>query len=877
MPSFLRIFWCNVSRTVRRHRMLALFNVLSIALGIAVYLAIRIANESATRAFTGAVDLVAGKAHLEIRGDVDEKLWPQVERVPGVAAVTGVIECVASLPEWPGEYLRLTGVDVISGAKFRTFELRAAGVGQASRLSESDSPSRLSSASRGKFDITRWLGTPGGVAVTREFATRRSLREGSEIRAVVNTRAVTLKVLAILDGGDAPVTDSRFAVMDIGWAQELLARPGRVTSLQVLLDDPLKISEAAERLAALAPGLSVGPPRQRSEQMGKMIAAFQLNLSALSMVSLLVGVFLIHNTVWTSVARRRTQIGIMRALGLTRWRVRVIFLGEALLYAVPGVLLGAAGGVLLAQKLTGAVQQTVTSLYALVNVDRLWLDWHQFAIAAFYGIASALIGAWGPAADASRVEPVEALRRGVEKRGESDRARGWWKWALAACGVAALCAWRSLTAGPPWLAFGAALFVLVAASFFAPMALTGAAEISRLWVKLSASSGGITSRGEAILILAARRLTRGLRRNAITVAALAAAVAMYVALVVMTHSFRQSLDAWIGKGIVADLFIAPAANETLGMTSFLPQSVVDWLRARPEVAGADTFREMNVSVNGNPASLVVLDGIYRDNLTFVQGDAGAAMARVFAGEAVVVTEPFARKFRVAAGDRLRLETPHGSVEVEVAGVYADYSRDQGVVVMARAMFRKNWDDDRVMSSAVYLRPGTDVAAFEDAFRAAFSGAGEFALNTTRALRERILRVFDQTFAVTHVLRTVAMIVAIAGVLLTMTTLVTERRRELALLRALGATPRWVSALVLTEAGLLALLAALLGVEAGVPLAMVLTWVVNPAFFGWTIHLDIPWAALAWTPVWILGAALLAAWWPARLAQREEIAEALHEE
>ena len=853
---FARIFWWNVSRYVRRHRMLALFNVLSIALGIAVYLAIRIANESATRAFTGAVDLVAGKAHLEVRGDVDETLWPQIERAPGVAAVTSVIEAVAALPDWPGEYLRLTGVDVISGTKFRTFELRAVA---------------------GRFDIGRWLGTPGGVAVTREFATRRGLREGSEIHAVVNTRAVTLKVLAVLDAGDAPVTDSRFAVMDIGWAQELLARPGRVTSLQVLLDDPLKIPEAVEQLSRIAPGLSVGPPRQRSEQMGKMIAAFQLNLSALSMVSLLVGVFLIHNTVWTSVARRRVQIGVMRALGLAAWRVRVIFLGEALLYALPGVLLGAAGGVLLAQKLTGAVQQTVTSLYALVNVDRLWLDWPQFAVAAIYGIAAAILGAWGPAADASRVEPVEALRRGVEKRSESDRARGWWKWALAASGAAALCAWRSLAAGPAWLAFGAALFVLVAASLCAPMVLSGAAEISRIWVKLSASSGGVTSSGEAVMILAARRLTRGLRRNAITVAALAAAVAMYVALVVMTHSFRQSLNAWIGKGIVADLFVSPAANETLGMTSFLPQSVVDWLRARPEVAAADTFREMNATVNGSIASLVVLGGEYRNNLTFLQGNDRAAMARVFAGDAVVVTEPFARKFRVNAADRLRLDTPRGPIEVEVAGVYSDYSRDQGAVVMGRAMFRKHWDDDRAMSSAVYLKPGTNVPAFEDAFRTAFAGAGQFALNTTRALRERILRVFDQTFAVTHVLRTVAMIVAIAGVLLTMTTLVTERRRELALLRALGATPRWVSGLVLAEAGLLGLLAALLGVEAGVPLAMVLTWVVNPAFFGWTIQLQIPWAALAWAPVWILAAALVAAWWPARLAQREEIAEALHEE
>ncbi len=817
IPPFIRIFWWNVARTVRRHRLLALFNVLSIALGIAVYLAIRIANESATRAFAAGVDLVAGKSHLEIRGDVDETLWPKVARVPGVIAVTGLTEAIAVLPDWPGEYLRLTGIEAISGAAFRTFELCADGK---------------------KFDVEKWMSTPGGVAVTREFAERRGVREGSELRAEVDGRAVKLKVLALIDAGEMPVADSRFAAMDIGWAQELLDRPGRVNSLQVMLADPLHPAAVTEKIAALAPGLQVGPPRQRSAQMEKMLAAFQLNLSALSMVSLLVGVFLIHNTLWTSVARRRVQIGIMRAIGLPAWRVRTIFLGEALLYAVPGVLLGTVGGVVLAQKLSGAVQQTVTSLYALVNVERLWLEPGQFAVAAIYGVAAALFGAWGPAAEASRVDPVDALRRGVEKPREREHARAWWMWGLAACGIAALCAWRALTAGPAWIAFGAALFVLIAASFFAPMALSGAAEISRIWVKLSVSAGGIKSSGEAVMILAARRLTRGLRRNAITVAALAAAVAMYVALVVMTHSFRHSLDAWIGRGIVADLFIAPAANESLGMTSFLPQSAVDWLRARPEVAAADTYREMSVPMtspgNGGTASLVVLDGAWRDNLTFIEGDGAAAMARVFSGEAVAVTEPFARKHRVHAGSRVRIPTPRGTLDAEIAGVYADYSRDQGAVVMGSVLFRRHWDDARVMSVAVYLKPGSNAEAFGDAFRTTFAGRGTFAVNTTRTLRERILR-------------------------------------------ALGATPRWVSGLVLAEAGLLGLLAALLGVEAGVPLAMVLTWVVNPAFFGWTIHLNIPWAALAWTPVWILAAALIAAWWPARLVCREEIAEALHEE
>ncbi len=841
-PQFIRIFWWNVARTVRRHRLLALFNVLSIALGIAVFLAIRIANESATRAFSASVDLVAGKAHLEVRGDVDELLWPEIARQPGVAAVTGVVETLVTLPDWPGEYLHIVGVDVISGAAFQTVAF---------------------TTDAGRFEPGRWLGTAGGVAVTAEFAKRRGVSVGGHLRAMVDGRAESLTVLAILEGRELPIPDSCFAAMDIGWAQELVQRPGKLTALQVLLRDPSDANATTDALQKLAPALSVGPPQMRSEQVGKMLGAFQLNLTALSMVSLLVGVFLIYNTVSTSVARRRVQIGILRALGLTSGQVRALFLGEALLYAVPGVLLGTAGGVLLAQKLSGAVGQTITSLYTLVNVERLWLEPRQFAIAAFYGVASALVGAWGPAAEASRVEPVDALRRGVEKPREGAMARGWWLGGILSLGMAALCAWWALAGGPRWIAFGASLFVLLASAGFAPAVLLG----------MRAAVGRVAS--TTILILAARRVVRGLRRSAITVAALGAAVAMFISLVVMTHSFRISLDAWLGRGVVADLFIAPAANERLGQTTFLPPRAAAWVRARPEVAAVDTYRELSVAVNGERAVLAVIEGEYRKNLSFLDGDDVSAMASVFAGEAVVVTEPFSRRFHVGAGDRIAVETPRGAVTMRVAGVYADYTRDQGSMVVSRGWFERYWDDARVMSLIVYLRPGA--SGVDEAFRSEFSDEGQFSINSSRSLRARIMQIFEQTFAVTHILRTVAILVAVAGVFLTMTTLVTERRRELALLRALGGGPRFVGGLVLAEAALLGLCAGLLGVAAGVPLAMVMTWVVNPAFFGWTIQLHLPWSVLAWTPVWITLAALGSAWWPAQLARRVEIAEALHEE
>ena len=382
--------------------------------------------------------------------------------------------------------------------------------------------------------------------------------------------------------------------------------------------------------------------------------------------------------------------------------------------------------------------------------------------------------------------------------------------------------------------------------------------------------------------LAADNLRRSIHRNAVTVAALAAAIAMMVGLMVMIHSFRQSVDAWINRGIVADLFITPASNETIGLSAFVPPAALAWLRARPEVGGVDTFREMSVQVSAHntaakPALLAVVQGEYRKNLTFTGGDDVRKMARVFHERCVAVTEPFARKFGIRDGDHITLATPRGPAEFAVAGIYSDYTRDQGVILMARPNFDALWSDPGVNSLAVYLRANQAGEPLADAFRARFSRDGEFAIYSNRSLRQRILAIFNQTFAVTYILRTVAMLVAIAGIFLSVTTLVAEREREIGALRAIGASRGQVQALLMIESAMLGLIATALGLAAGTVLAMTLTWVVNPAFFGWTIALQFPWPSLAATPLWILPAALLAAWHPAARAARTPIATAVREE
>jgi putative ABC transport system permease protein len=684
-----------------------------------------------------------------------------------------------------------------------------------------------------------------------------------------------VRVAALVESRDSPgAIQPRFAVMDIGWAQEFFGRTGRLSSIQLLIDRPDRAAAVAAQLNAVLPsGLQAEPPRQRSFQIQTMLSAFQLNLTALSMVSLLVGMFLIYNTISASVARRRVEIGILRSIGATRWEVRSLFLGEAAVLGACGIALGAAGGVVLAQSLTGAVAKTVSSLYVLLSIDRSWLSPWQFVTASVFGFGVVLIGAWWPANEASRVNPVAALSLGVHSEQAIRHAPRWGRSGVGALVLAGLSAWLALRVGPPAWGFFAAFFILGGFALFSPV--------------VTSSFGWVASRIElagSIWRLAADHLRQSIHRNAVTVAALAAAIAMMIGLSVMIFSFRDSVDVWINRGIVADLFIAPASNETIGLEAAVPTVAVEWLKARPEIRAVDTFRELECDFalaalrpEEHVARLAVVDGEYRHNLSFVGGEAERKMARVLTEHCVAVTEPFARKFKVREGDRLTLRTPRGPAEFEIAGIYSDFTRDQGVILIARSNFDQWWSDPRVQSLAVYLRAGQSWETLAAEFRAQFSREGEFAIYSNRDLRARILSIFDQTFAVTYILRTVAILVAIAGIFLSVTTLVAEREREIGVLRAIGASRGQVQRLLMTEAGMIGAVSTLLGVVSGLVLALVLTWVVNPAFFGWTIALRIPWGSVFVTPLWIIPAALLAAWYPAWRSTRNLIATAVREE
>jgi putative ABC transport system permease protein len=849
-----RLFQWQVLRYIAQHRLLALLNVASVALGVAVYLAIQIANHSANRAFAASIDLVAGKAHLQVTaptGTLRDEVLPLAARQPGIVAATPLVRGLLTLPQFPGEYLDLIGVDVFTDEAFRTFEL--------TNFHGED------------FDLPRWLGGADTIAISEEFARAHHLQTGSPLDVQVNGKAKRLTIGFVVRMTGSLAGDPHLAAMDLGWAQELLGRRGFLDAIELRVESPGRAAQVAARLRELLPpDAIVAAPAQRGEQVQKMLAGFELNLAAMSLVSLLVGMFLINNTISASVVRRRSEIGILRSLGATRATVRWLFLGEAIVLGTFGIALGLLAGVFLAKALIGTVSATISSLYVLLSVRELSISPWIWLSAILLGFASVLAAAWLPARAAARMDPVRALHAGEMIERAASLSSGWLVCAITSLLLAALLSFLALRTGPAWLGFGSAFFVLTGFSLLAPHAT---ARFSRAMSGLLRASRG----NFPLPRLAAENLSRSLMRNSVTIAALAASVAMTVGVAVMVFSFRQTVAAWVEQTLIADLFIAPASNEIVGPTSFMPPETIRFLETDPAIEAVDTFRETQLPFRGRTIDLGVVRGSNRRNLRFLHGSNDPIMRRFYRERCVLISESFSRRFRVREGEEITLPTPAGAQQFPVAGIFYDYTRDQGIIFLSAANFRQFWNDDRVTSVAVYLKGGSSADALAARFRQRFSVQGEFAIYSNRLLRSRIFEIFDQTFAVTYVLRTIAIVVAVAGIFFTLTTLVTERSRELAVLRAIGASAAQIRRLLLWESAMLGVLASGIGLAAGLCLALVLTGVINRAFFGWTIQLAFPWRSLAWTPLWIIGAAIVAGWLPAARAGRLVIADAVRSE
>ena len=842
-----------VLRPLLREKTRTALTVAGIAVGVAVVVAIQLANQSALRAFRESVDAVAGRANYQIVGDVgplDERvllglrpLWRSGLRFAPVIDIEGLLELAPPASATP---VRILAVDLLSDLHFRDYRY--------ARIETGSKHEALGEY----FSLFR----DDAIIVPANFAREHSLRIGSRATMNVLGHRQTFVVRGILEAeGPATAFNGSIVVCDIATAQRAFGMRGQLTRVDLMLPDEKLVSRID-----VPRGARIERPSRRNERVERMLRAFRVNLFALAGVALLVGMFLVYNTVLISILRRRKDVGILKTIGTSPGQIFAAFVGEGLVFGLIGSVLGIALGNLLASAILQTVGRTINTLYVTTEPQAVALTPGVIMIGLAVGTVLSVVSALQPSLEAARVRPTAMIRPGLQQRVAHPRRL--FVFALVSFVAAALVSRIPAIAGIPFAGYIAVLFVVAGFSLLAPWIVS---STSAAMAPLLDRAFGIVGR------LAATSLPASLRRTAIASAALSIATGMMIAVALMVGSFRETVRIWVDQTVSSDLWLRPSKGLSNADVALFPPVVADEVEKVPFVADVERIRGRDIVYQDSIVSIgtgeFAVVSRYGDLPMIEPRSPRVALANALKSDGVFVSESFSLKFHKRVGDVIEL--PNGSFPI--AGVFRDYSNDRGVIVMDRAVYVRAFNDPAINTIVVFLKPGVDRASARLQLERMFGAKyGAFAVSNLE-IKTEVMRIFDQTFLITYALLGVAIIVAVLGIVNTLAALILERTRELALLRVTGVSAGELTLMIVLESSILGVASTLAGLVMGYALSWILIYVINRQSFGWTIDFHTPVALIVGSLAVTLLSSVLAGLVPARLAGRIDIASAIKSE
>lgn len=855
-------------RTLLRHPIQFAIMTLGIALGVAVMVSIDLANASAAHAFDLSTSAITGRATHAIvgsTGGVDESVYVRLRTDPrwrGSLESAPLVTAYVVSPQLGGVTFTLLGIDPLAEAPFRGY------LGAGGQL--------------GLEKIAALMTVPGTILLSATTAERYGLEPCSPFALADAVPADACRLMLSINGETRyvhligllePSDDfSRRALdtlilADIATAQSLIGTSGRLTQIDLILPEDF---DSTALSAALPPGTQLVSSEIRSSQVKEMTAAFRINLTALSLLALVVGIFLIYNAMTFSVIQRRRLFGTLRSIGYTPEQVFGMVLGEAALVGVFGTILGLGLGIFLGQGAVQMVTQTINDLFFVVSVRGVQIPASSLLKGGLAGFFTSVFAAAPPAWEAASASPSLALSRAhLESKAQSAVN------VVAGLGILAAVVGTLILAIPTRdlvISFGGTSAVMLGLAMLTPW----------VTVKLMHLLGEPLGRSVGLLgRLAPRNVIRSQSRTAVAVAALMIAVAVTIGVQVMIASFRTTVTIWMEQILRGDVYIsAQGFSETRPDTPLDPQ-VIAMVQDYHLIQSSIAIRVVTAESEHGPVELLAVSPERQlDARLFlsVQESPQQAWQRLREG-AILVSEPLANRLgrSAAPGGSLALLTPSGWQSFQIAGIYADYASTRGTVRMSLDVYRRLWNDDRVNGLALFLAPDADADAVTADLRRRLASFPNVQVNPSRVLRQEGLALFDRTFAITAAMQLITTLVAFIGVLSSLLALQLEKAREMGILRALGLTISEMRRLTFWETGLLGASAGLSALPTGYILAWILIFVINQRSFGWTLQMHVTLAPFAQAFLLAVSAALLAAIYPAWRLGRMQAAEALRGE
>jgi putative ABC transport system permease protein len=821
--------------------------VLSIALGVALGAAVYLVNAAALNEFGLATKRLVGDADVVIRGPRDgfaERVYEELARDPAVRAASPVLELEVALPA-KRDTLKVLGLDPFVAATLQ--------------------PALIGDVERRAIDLF----APDAIVLSNRAAAGLNLRTGDRLRVIVGDGARDLRVIEVLP--EETYTQA-LGIMDIASAQWLFGMIGRLNRIDLSLSPGV---DAERYRAALNRRLPAGTlalaPQAERDRAATVTRAYRVNLNMLALVALWTGAFLVFSTQSLSALRRRRTFGLLRALGVTRRELELALLGEGALLG----LAGSAAGIALALAFAAGLLRLLNGDLGnnQLNVAGAALGAAPMSLLVFTAIGTAIAaaGAWLPARNAARQAPARALKGGDETPA-AVVGKSWIAGLVLLTGGAVLARLPPIR-GLPFFGYAAIGALLLGAVLLVP----------RLTVWLLR----IAPRANRVVPdTALAQLRDNIALSTLSLASVIVSFSLMVAMAIMVYSFRVSFEDWLGKLLPADLQLREAlGNDTAYWTREDQQAAA----AVPGVARTEFRRTRPLLLDPlrPPVTLIVRGSSARqvsEELPLVKSFRGPLPDDA---PPAWISEAVADLYGLAPGARIDLPLGGRVRHFTVAGIWRDYARAFGAVVITRPAYLEATQDSAANEGSVWLEPGSDPARVESDLRTAlargtggspgFPGAGSFEVLTSTVLRERSLRIFDRAFAITYGIEAVAVIIGLMGVSFAASSTALARRAEFGMLRHVGMLRRQVVAMLATEGVLMSTLGVVYGLILGGALSLVLVYVVNRQSFNWSIDFAVPLWQLGVLSVTLIAAAAFTAVWSGRSAMTHEAVRAVRED
>ncbi|MGB3614444.1 MAG: FtsX-like permease family protein [Elainellaceae cyanobacterium] len=879
-PVFNTPLWRLAWRRIRRRPFQYVLFIFGIAIGVAMMVSIDLANGSAQRAFSLSTDAIAGRTTHRIEAispiGVDESLYRTLRKDLGYTRSAPIVEGYVVAEDLGQQPMRLVGVDFFAEAPFRSY------------LGGSDASEPGNGASGGTFGqgvgaLKAFLTEPDTVILAQDTATQYGVQVGDTLRLTLAGQPLAAHVVGILQPANALTRDALSNVLftDIASAQDVFGMQGRLSHIDLIATSDAELDPIR---AILPDSVKLETSQAQKNAVQQMTAAFELNLTALSLLALVVGMFLIYNTVTFSVIQRRSLFGTLRCIGVTQGQLFQLILGESLVLSIIGSVLGLGLGVVLGRSIVGLITQSINDFYFVVSVRDISLSRFTLVKGMVIGIVAALVASLIPAIEAMRTSPQSSLQRS-SLESKVQQVLPWLvlAWGLFTLGGIGLL---SIKNGGLVIAFGGLFAILLAAALLTPP-LT-ALLMQGLSPLLNNLVGMIGK-------MAPRDITRSLSRTSIAIASLMVAVSVIVGVSVMVGSFRTTVVQWLDQTLQADIYVTPPSTTANRVLGSVDPRVVEEAYSWPEIDHIVTYNDADVAVIAfnqeaadapaiavnRTAKIISADGDVSSGkrpYAWIRDNVKDPWPQLDAGEGVIISE--ALMLRAGVSDppqTVTLESPQGPMTFPVVAVFYDYSSDRGTILLDSDIYLAVWQDPSIASLGLFVKPEFEVDRVVDRLRDTFKGRQDLVAQSNRNLRQGSLEIFDRTFAITGALRLLAVVVAFIGVLSALMSLQLERTRELGILRANGMTPLQMWQLTLLETGIMGSLAGFFAMPLGYALAWILIYVINVRSFGWTLQMQLEpsyfWQAWAVAVV----AALLAGVYPAWRLGRMPVATAIREE